>query len=132
VSRKAKLKPRVNTLQVIIRILLFAIVISFLINYLSAGIESGNSHILGTRTFVPSDLPIVKSIVDNLYQQLPPNSRQLIENLVGSSALEFVQSSVDDLRDQTSSFPRRQLEAVKQYLIDRGHDILNNFSSKNE
>jgi hypothetical protein len=79
---------------------------------------------------LPSDMPLVKTVVNNLYSQLPPDSRNLIENINNSPIISFTQSKIDFIKTETAGFPQKQLNDIKMFLIEKGHNLLDNVAGK--
>ena len=120
------------TSKVIIRLILFIVITVVSINYFSSQRPENDPNVLGTQTVVPSEMPIIKTVVDNLYRQLPPESRQLIESLDKSPALSLVQEKFKLIQSETSSFPQKQIKDIKDFFINKGKDLLNSASEKNK
>ena len=61
--------------------------------------------------------PWLSSFFDQIYQSLPSDSRQKIENIEQNTALIYIQKKYDDLKDQANGFPGRQINQLKKEII---------------
>jgi len=89
-----------------------------------------NPNVLGTATTPASEMPIVKMIVDNLYNQLPENSRNTIENLNNSPVFTDIQNKLNYFKEVSTNFPQHQLNYIKVYILKKGSDYLKSASEK--
>jgi hypothetical protein len=132
VSKSFKNKEFHLTPKVLFRLSIFIILSALSINYFSSQRPIVNPDVLGTQTVAPSDMPLVKTVVDNLYNQLPEESRNLIENLNKSPILLNAQDKLNFIKTETSGFPQKQIKDIKDFFINKGKDLLNNASEKNK
>jgi hypothetical protein len=94
------------TIATFVRLIIFAIVIFFLINYFSG---SSNQSVLGDSTINLS--PYTEQIT-NL---LPEKSRQALQNLPTSSVVTYIQQ-------QSAGFPQKQIKEIKKAVIKDIYD----------
>lgn len=89
-----------------------------------------NSNVLGEQTFVVSELPIVKSTIDNLYNSLPLESREFIENINNLSIINTTQKKFEFIKNETAGFPKKQIQDIKMFFINKTRSILDNAAKK--
>jgi hypothetical protein len=77
-------------------------------------------------------MTLVRIVVDNLYKQLPPESRSFIENLNNSPVISYTQDKINYFKSETSSFPQKQIRDIKEFFINKGKDVLNKASENNK
>jgi hypothetical protein len=134
VSKYTKRKNFHLTPKILFRLLIFFIITSSLIYYFSTQNINENSlinkNVLGDQTTAASDMPLVKTIVDNLYNQLPPESRNLIENLNQSPVIILTQSKFEFIKVEAVGFPQKQINDIKMFFINKGRGILDNAAGK--
>lgn len=97
------------------------------INYFSSQKLNSNkisSNILGEQTTSPSDMPLVKTVIDSLYSQLPPQSQSFIENLNNSPIFEYTQNKLEFIKTESSGFPQKQIKDFKLYVLNKGQSML--------
>gem|GEM_PF-6996676 len=116
--------------KVIFRFTFFILIIAASIYYMSAQNALRNPNVLGTATTPASEMPIVKMIVDNLYNQLPENSRNTIENLNNSPVFTDIQNKLNYFKEVSTNFPQHQLNYIKVYILKKGSDYLKSASEK--
>jgi len=85
----------------------------FAINYLSSNQQSTVTpkipDVLGAQ--------VTTSFINNIYQQLPPDSRNTLENLSTSPAAKLVQEKLDYLKSQSTDFPQKQIGEIQKSII---------------
>ena len=117
------------TSKVIVRLGIFIVLFLVSIYYLSIH-SPQNSNILGEQTFVFSELPIVKSTIDSLYNNLPPKSREFVENFNDSPVILMAQKKIDFIKNESAGFPQKQIQDVKMFFINKSRSILDNAAKK--
>lgn len=102
------------TFQSLIRLAIFSLLLFFIISFISdqklnsPKINIGQSNsILGKTT----------EIGNNIYQSIPQNSRQQLENLNQNPAIIFIQQKFNDLKNQTQGFPQKQIKDVQKIIL---------------
>lgn len=105
------------TPQVLIRLIIFVVVVYYLFNYFmtQAGTVTPPS-VLGTQT--------VKPYSDWLYQKLPPESRDLVENFHQNPTVIQVENKINDLKSQLNGFPQTQIKEIQKQLVKNISDKL--------
>ncbi len=129
-SKSLKKKNFHFTPKVIVRLILFFSIIAILISYISTNTTSNNPNILGDQTTAPSDMPIIKLFVDNLYNQLPENSRSLIENANNLPLIQYTQKNIDYFKNEKAGFPQKQIKDLKLYILNKGQELLKGAADK--
>ncbi|MFA6369330.1 MAG: hypothetical protein WCX20_03055 [Candidatus Shapirobacteria bacterium] len=121
-STGLKKKRTKFTFQSLIRLIIFSVVIFFIISLISGQKmnstnnfdptisldEKQSSFILGKTT----------EISNQIYQSIPPKSRQQLENINQSPAIIFVQEKINYLKDQTSGFPQKQIKEIQKMILN--------------
>lgn len=121
-SSKFKHKHQEFTLATVIRLVVFAVVVFFLINYFSG---SNNQSILGEQTINLS--PYVEKVT-NL---LPEKSRQTVQNLPQSPIFGFIQEKFKYLQQESGGFPQKQIKDIKKAIVKDIYDkMLNNIENQ--
>lgn len=72
----------------------------------------------------PVTTPRLKSFFDQIYQSLPADSRQKIENIEQLPAIIYIQEKHHQLKDQIKDFPQRQINQLKKEIIQSTYDDL--------
>lgn len=111
---KLKKKKFRFTFTVFLRLAIFAAVVYFAISYLSKNhqVSQPDPTVLGTEGTK------VKTITDSLYQQLPPQSQKVLQNLDKTPPVVFVQDKLNYLKQQTNGFPDKQIAEIKKNVIN--------------
>lgn len=120
------------TAGVVIRLAIFSLVVFLSIYYISYQNSLKNPNVLGEQTTAASDMPIVKLVVDNLYNQLPSGSRNTIENLNNSPIISSTIQKVNLIKFNAANFPQKQINDLKVYLLKKGSDLLKNAAEKSK
>jgi len=94
------------TPQVFFRLVLFIIIIVISFSYLSQG---QMPNVLGDFTVQP--------YLDTVYQQLPPSSRDFIENYSTNSTVIEINKQIENLKSQTQDFPNRQIKEIQKEIV---------------
>jgi len=117
VAIKSEKKSFRFTPQVLIRLVIFCVAVYYSFSYLmtSSGTLATPS-ILGTQT--------VKPYSDWLYQQLPPESRNLVENFNQNPTVVYVENKINDFKTQLNGFPETQIKEIQKQLVKNISDKL--------
>ena len=105
----------------LIRIAIFLVLIYFSINYLSTKTLTTPAFkdpttILGQQTQNQNNL---KKYTDKLYQSLPPESQNILNNIDQNPAIISLQQKLDELKEQTQGFPQKQIKEIQKELLKR-------------
>lgn len=123
VSSKKKKKFKI-TPQVILRLFLFAAIMYLSINYFSS-----NKNILSKTDSTTLGSEIPSNVLGAMYQQLPPQSRNTIENFSSLPQVKFIQDKITQLKSQTSDFPQKQITEIQKNIVQ---SVLKNYLSNLE
>lgn len=114
VSTSLKKKHTKFTLQSLIRLAIFSLLLFFIISFISGQKLkspklniSQSSSILGKTT----------EIGNNIYQSIPENSRKQLENLNQNPAVIFIEEKFNYLKSQTNDFPQKQIKDIQKMLL---------------
>ncbi|OGL52268.1 hypothetical protein A3K55_00675 [Candidatus Shapirobacteria bacterium RBG_13_44_7] len=95
------------TFRHLFRLLIFIAIYYFLLTYLSGK----------TQTSLNLPLPSFDQIGNSLYQQIPPKSRQQLENFNQSPPALFIQDKIDFIKTETQDFPQKQIKDFQKWLV---------------
>ena len=109
------------TFRSLIRLIIFSVIIFFIISYISNqklnssfGVdptisidEKQSNFILGKTT----------EFGNNIYNSIPENSRQQLENLNQNSAVIFIQDKINFIKEQTQGFPQKQIKEIQKMVV---------------
>lgn len=101
------------TPQVFLRLVIFIIIVFFAFNYLS---QKQSPQVLGDLTLKPYS--------DWAYSQLPPASRNLVENFSSNPSVMEIQKKIDDVKLQLNGFPDTQIKEIQKQIIQNVSDKL--------
>ena len=110
------------TFQSLIRLIIFAVIVFFIISYISnqklnspinfdptvSLDEKQSNYILGKTT----------EIGNNIYQSIPEKSREQLENLNQTPAVIFIQEKINMIKDQTNGFPQKQIKELQKMMLN--------------
>ena len=110
------------TFAVLFRLIIFFVILGFTINYISsskANIPLLDPTVLGD-----------ESTLNSLYQQLPENSRFLLENYTKTPSYHYLQSNIELLKKEANGFPQKQINEIKKEVINSIYkDLMKNIDS---
>ena len=114
-----KIKNQKFTFKSFIRTTIFILLIYFAINWLSRQnspvILNQSDSVLGDQT---------TNLINQVYQKLPENSRQFVENFNQNPTVMFVQ-------EQLADFPNRQIKEIQKAIIKNvSEDMIKNLDQK--
>lgn len=69
--------------------------------------EKQSNFILGKTT----------EISKNIYNSIPPKSRQQLENLGQTPAVMFIQEKINLIKEQSQGFPQKQIKEIQKMII---------------
>lgn len=108
------------TFQTLVRLVIFALFVYLLIDYLSFASRGRQSltdpTILGEEIQLPSNL--IEDQFKSLYQSLPPDSRRQLENLNQLPAVSYLQHQLEYFQGQLNGFPQKQIRQFKKQLLE--------------
>ena len=110
------------TFQSIIRLIIFSVIIFFVISYISD--QKLNSPLNIDQTISLDEkqsnfiLGKTTEIGNNIYQSIPKNSRQQLENLNQNPAVIFIQEKINLIKEQTQGFPQKQIKEIQKMVVD--------------
>ena len=58
-------------------------------------------------------------MLDNIYQQIPPQSRKNLENLSTNPTIISFQTKIKSLQVETNGFPQKQINDIKKAVINQ-------------
>jgi len=122
VSTGLKKKHVKFTFQSIIRLIIFSVIIFFVISYISD--QKLNSPLNIDQTISLDEkqsnfiLGKTTEIGNNIYQSIPKNSRQQLENLNQNPAVIFIQEKINLIKEQTQGFPQKQIKEIQKMVVD--------------
>jgi hypothetical protein len=121
VSLKEKKKEFRFTFQNLLRLLVFFLIVFILITFFSSKEKADKSlndpTVLGEETATPSAQLQVKNITDDLYQKIPPKSRQQLENLNQNPVIISIQEKFQELQKAANGFPDKQIKEIKKSIV---------------
>jgi hypothetical protein len=130
VSTGFKKKEFKLTPQVLFRLLIFSIFIYFLISYLSNSKpqlpQINDTPVLGENTSMPVNPPQLKVIYDQVYNQIPPDSRRQLETINQSPVIISLQEKLTQFQNETNNFPQKQIVEIKKTIIQNVYQNLMN------
>lgn len=119
-SKNLKKKHIRFTFQSFIRLVIFSVVVFLIISFISGQKlnspqviddtlsidEQESNFILGTTTEIKNDI----------YQAIPPKSREQLENLNTNPAIIFIQDKFSFVKEQTKDFPQKQIKEIQKMV----------------
>ena len=108
------------TFQSIIRLVVFSVIIFFIISYISG--QKSNSPLNLDPTISLDEkqsnfiLGKTTEIGNDIYQSIPENSRQQLENLNQTPAIIFIQEKINLIKEQTQDFPQKQIKEIQKMV----------------
>lgn len=106
----------------IIRLLIFSFLFILFVIILTNKINGNNPYsttILGTKTDLFLNQIDYNEIVNNIYQQIPPKSREQLENLNRLPLYITIQQKIQQILPQFQDFPNKQIKEIKKEIINR-------------
>jgi hypothetical protein len=56
-------------------------------------------------------------ISNNIYNSIPPKSREQLENLGQTPAVMFIQEKINLIKEQSQDFPQKQIKEIQKMII---------------
>jgi hypothetical protein len=120
VSTSFKKKHSKFTFQSLIRLVIFAILIFFLISFVSGQKINSPKIIDDTLSIDEKESNFIlgktTEISNNIYQAIPENSRQQLENINQTPAMIFVQEKINYIKEQSQGFPQKQIKEIQKMI----------------
>lgn len=118
---KLKKKNYHFTFQTFIRVLIFAGLVYFLISYFSSKKTSESTFydptVLGEETEKPSSPLNIDKTINSLYNSIPEENRQKIENINNNPVVVSIQEKINYIKSQTQDFPQKYIKEAKKALL---------------
>jgi hypothetical protein len=135
VSTVSKKHKKVHfTFRSFLRLIVFAVVVFLIISFISNQKLNSNSNkltSLNKEKDSGSVLGKTTEISNNLYQQIPPQSRQQLENLNKSQAFIFIQDKINFIKENTNGFPQQQIKDIQKMVVKNLYEnTMKNIDSK--
>lgn len=127
-AHKLKEKHQGFGFQTLLRVIIFLLIVFFLINYFAqkAGQneKSGFPSVLGDQTLKPYS--------DWALQQIPPESRQTLQDLPHSPAIIQLQGKISEIQNKyLDGFPDKQIKEIQKAVIkDVSNRLIENIDKK--
>jgi len=78
-----------------------------------------STTILGTKTDQLINQIDYQEIINNIYQQIPPKSREQLENLNHLPLYITIRQKIQQILPQFQDFPNTQIKEIKKEIINR-------------
>ncbi|MDD2482741.1 MAG: hypothetical protein PHE32_02685 [Candidatus Shapirobacteria bacterium] len=109
------------TFKSIIRLIIFSVIIFFIISYISG--QKLNSSLSIDPTISINEkqsnfiLGKTTEIGNNIYNSIPEGSRQQLENLNQTPAVNFIQEKINLIKEASQGFPQKQIKEIQKMLL---------------
>jgi predicted PurR-regulated permease PerM len=100
-------------------LLFFIVSVTVLSNKITGNNQNGATAILGAKTNQLLNQIDYQEIINSIYQQIPPKSREKIENLNHLPLYLTIQQQIQPVLSQLQDFPDRQIKEIKKEIINR-------------
>lgn len=125
-SKSLKKKHTKFTFQSFIRLAIFATVVFLIISFIS-GQKLNSPKIIDDTLSVNEQesgfiLGKTTEITNNIYQSIPPKSRQQLENFNTSPTMVFIQDKINFIKEQTQDFPQKQIKEIQKAVVKNIYD----------
>lgn len=125
-SKALKKKRTKFTFQSFIRLVIFSAVVFFIISFIS-GQKLNSPKIIDKTLSIDEEksnviLGVTTEIGNNIYQSIPPKSRQQLENFNTSSTMIFIQDKINFVKEQTKDFPQKQIKEIQKAVVKNIYD----------
>lgn len=109
------------TFQSLIRLVIFSIILFFVISFIS-GQKINSPKVIDPTLFTEeseSDYILGKTteIGNNIYQKIPPKSREQLENLNQNPTIILIQEKINLIKEQSQGFPQKQIKEIQKMVI---------------
>ena len=110
-----KPKPQKITFGSIIRLIIFAVIVYFLISWFSQ--KPSNNISVDDPTLFIGETASSSNVFGNLYSKLPENSRHQLENFNQTQAGQLISASTEFIKSKLDGFPQKQIKEIKKGII---------------
>lgn len=110
-----KKKPQTITFKSILRLAVFSLIVFFLISWLSQKPSSKLSQTDPTLFIGETDDS--SNVLGDMYNKLPEDSRQQLENINQTEIGKFVSNTSEYIKVQLDGFPQKQIKEIKKEII---------------
>jgi hypothetical protein len=110
-----KSKPQKITFGSIIRLIIFAVIVYFLISWFSQ--KPSNNISVDDPTLFIGETASSSNVFGNLYSKLPENSRHQLENFNQTQAGQLISASTEFIKSKLDGFPQKQIKEIKKGII---------------
>lgn len=118
-SKSSKKKVTKFTFQSLIRLIIFGVIVFFIISLIS-GQKINQDSVDPTVSSDKNNNPILgktTEITNDIYQSIPAESRQQLENLNQNPAVTFVQQQIKSIKEITDGFPQKQIKEIQKIIL---------------
>ena len=110
------------TFQSLIRLIIFSVVVFFIISLISSQQMNSSKNFDPTLSLDEKQSNFIlgktTEIGNQIYQSIPPKSRQQLENINQSPAVIFIQEKINYIKEQTSDFPQKQIKEIQKMILN--------------
>jgi hypothetical protein len=121
VSTGLKKKKTRFTFRSFVRLLIFSVIIFLIISFLSEQKKNFSQEIDSTLSLdekqTNSILGKTTEISNNIYNSIPPKSREQLENLNQTPVGIFLQEKINFIKEQSQDFPQKQIKEIQKAII---------------
>jgi len=120
VAKKVKRKFQFNS-AFFVRALIFFLIFTASINLLSrqSPRPKDQPSILGSQASDLLDQIDYQQIINNIYQKIPPKSREKLENINQLPLYLTIEQKIQPILSQLQDFPQKQIKDLKKEIINR-------------
>lgn len=109
------------TFQSLIRLIIFSVVVFFIISYIS-GQKTDSFQTLDSTLSIDEKqsnfiLGKTTEIRNDIYESIPPKSREQLENLNQTPAIIFIQEKINLIKEQSQGFPQKQIKEIQKMVV---------------
>lgn len=120
-SKGSKKKHTKFTIQSLIRLVVFSFVVFFIISFISGQKINSSESIDSTLSIDEKETGLIlgktTEISNEIYQKIPPKSRETLENLNQTPAVIFIQEKIDAIKEESKDFPQKQIKEIQKMVV---------------
>ena len=109
-----KKKPQTITFKSILRLAVFILIVFFLISWLN---QEPSSEVAQSDPTLFIGETESSNVLGDVYDQLPEDSRQQLENLDQTEIGKFISNTSEYIKVQLDGFPQKQIKEIKKEII---------------
>jgi len=109
-----KKKPQTITFKSILRLAVFILIVFFLISWLN---QEPSSEVAQSDPTLFIGETESSNVLGDVYDQLPEDSRQQLENLDQTEIGKFISNTSEYIKIQLDGFPQKQIKEIKKEII---------------